>query len=360
MQSKALKGICLLLILVLAVGMLSSCEINADGSLSQSADAPEPVRAELKTDLHDARFTFTYGELREILSADLLATLFADYEDKTDDVTIELNYNDIKTRYSDTEYFEGIMALLSDEEKASLSANSEETLAYYNQLVNALKTQKPATVYSENFWVHDDTIQFTDAAGNVQKEDSTISKAARLYKDFVMKGVSEILPNNVTTEQGESLDEILYLKGSSLVSQLTLSDIDEIYTSVTPTTETNSAGEAVPTELTRTIEIHLKDTDEAVRHAITFREPSEVLAKLNRTENSFTVSEYSFVPNGCVITAVFNAATDELVSLNYNKNLTVTAEVTGEGSLAPLGTQTVQFDCGSNMDYQFGRESEAE
>lgn len=357
MRNKALKAFCLLLIAVLAVSMLSSCQINADGSLSQSTDAPEPVRVTVKTDLHDAMFTFTYGELREVLSADLLATLFTDYENKTDDVTIDLNYNDIKTRYAGTEYFEKILELLSDEERASLQANSAEVLAYYNQIVNAVKAQKPATDYSENFWVEDKTIQFTDASGNTADENSTISKAARLYKDVVMNGVSEILPKG-TTEQGESLEDILYLKGSSLVSQLALADIDEIYTSVTAATESNSAGEAVPTELTRTIEIHLKDTDEAVRRAISFRDPADVLAKLNRAENSFTVSEYSFVPNGCVITAVFDAVTDQLVSLTYNKNLTVTATVAGEGSLASLGTQTVQFNCGSNMDYHFGWESD--
>ncbi len=358
MRNKVLKIVCLMLIAVLAVGTLSSCEINADGSLGQSTDAPEPVRAELKTDLQDAMFTFTYGELREVLSADLLATLFTDYENKTDDVTIDLNYNDIKARYSGTEYFDKVMGLLSDAEKAALQANSEETLAYYNRLVNAVKAQKPATEYSENFWVEDKTIEFTDEAGNVQEEDSTIAKAARLYKDVVLKGLSESLPKG-TTKQGADLDAILYLKGSAVVSQITMADIDEIYTSVTPTTETNSAGEAVPTELTRTIEIHLKDTDAAVRRAISFREPADVLAKLNRTENSFTISDYSFVPDDCVITATFNAATDELISLSYDKHLLVTASVAGEGSLASLGTQTVQFACGSNMYYHFGWESEA-
>ena len=35
------------------------------------------------------------------------------------------------------------------------------------------------------------------------------------------------------------------------------------------------------------------------------------------------------------------------------------AGVTGEGSLADYGTQTLTFECGSNMYYQFGWESEA-
>ena len=358
MRNKFFKGICLLLTAALALCALSSCQIIADGSLSQSSDAPDPVAVSLKTDLHDAKFSFTYGELSDVLNDELLAALFTDYAEKTDETTIDLNYNDIKVRYAGTEYFDAVMGLLSDEEKAAFQANPEKILAYYTDIVNAIKTQKPATVYSENFWVDNDTIQFTDANGNVADKDSKLAKAARLYKDFVVNGVSEQLPNGVTTKKGESLNDVLYLKGSDVVSQLTLADIDAIYTSVTPTNETNSAGEAVPVELTRTIEIHLKDDDASVRRAISFRDPADVLSKLNRSENSFTVDSYSFVPNGCVITAVFNAVTDELVSLSYDKNLTVTASVTGEGSLENLGKQTAQFNCGSNMFYQFGWESE--
>lgn len=357
MRNKVFKGICLLLVAVLALCALSSCQINADGSLGQGSDEPDPVAVSLKTDLHDASFTFTYGELGDVLSDELLAALFTDYENKTDDTTIELNYNDIKIRYAGTDYFDAVMGLLSEEEKASLQANPADTLAYYNRIVNALKEQKPATEYSENFWVVNDTIQFTDAEGNVADKNSAIAKAARLYKDFVMNGVSSELPSGAV-EQGQSLNDVLYLKGSDVVSQLTVEDIDTIYTSVTPTNETNSAGEAVPVELTRTVEIHLKDDDASVRRAISFRDPAGVLEKLNRKENSFNISSYSFAPNGCVITAVFNAVTDELVSLSYDKNLTVTASVTGEGSLEKLGTQTVQFDCGSNMYYHFGWESE--
>lgn len=113
------------------------------------------------------------------------------------------------------------------------------------------------------------------------------------------------------------------------------------------------------TELTRTIEIHLKNTPAAIDQAITFRHPNEVLEKINRAENSFTVSGYSLVPHDCVITATFNAATDELLTLSYDKNMTITATVTGEGSLGIYGTQKLTFESGSNMYYQFGWDSEA-
>lgn len=357
MQKKSFKLICVLLALMMTALVLTSCD------LSTEPETPEPVAVTLKTDLHDAMFTFTYGELESVLPTELLSTLFEDYEEKDENTTVELNYNDLEVRYAgndDAELFGKVLALLSDAERAQLEGNRTEALAYYTRIANAIKTQKPATVYSENFWVSDSTITFTDAEGNQADSHSPIAKAARLYKDMIASGISGALPSGVQTNAGTDLNDILYLKGSDTVSALTLDDIDAIYTSVTPTTENNSEEQPVVTELTRTVKIYLKNDPASIEKAITFRNPTDVLAKINRAENSFTVSQYTLVPHDCVITATFNAATDELLSLSYDKNMTVTATVTGEGSLASYGTQTLTFDCGSNMYYQFGWESEAE
>lgn len=356
MQKKSLKLICVLVSLVLAALALTSCDFSV------GEQQPEPIAVTRKTDLHDAMFTFTYGELETVLPTELLSTLFEAYEEKDENTTIELNYNDLKARYAgndDKELFSKVLALLSPEEQAQLKGNREEVLEYYTRIVNALKAQKPATVYSENFWVQDDTITLTDTLGNKSDKNTPLAKAVRLYKDMISDGISDALPNNVNLPAGTDLTDILYLKGSETVSALTLDDIDAIYASVTPATENNSADEPVVTELTRTIEIHLKNNAAAMDGAITFRHPNEVLEKINRAENSFTVSSYTLVPHDCVITATFNAATDELLSLSYDKNMTVTATVTGEGSLGVYGTQTLTFESGSNMYYQFGWDSEA-
>lgn len=361
MQTKAMKTVCVLLAVLFAMAALTSCDFNLD-SLTKQNEGPEPVAVTLKTDLKDAMFTFTYGELKEVLPADLLANLFEDFEEKDDSTEIQLNYNDIKARYSgnkDENLFANVLALLDDSERAALQANRSEVLDYYTRIANTIKTQKPQTEYKEDFWVADDTIAFTDANGTKADANSAIAKSARLYKDFIMEGLKEALPHG-TTETNAALDDILYLKGSSAVSALTLADIDALYSSVTASTEKNSAGETVVTELTRTVEIHLKNDEAAIRNAYTFRKPAEVLKTLNRPENSFTVQTLDFVPFDCVITAVFNAATDELISLSYDKNIQVTASLTGEGSLAPLGTQTLNFNCGGNMYYRFGWESETE
>ena len=359
MHTKISKLICVVAALALLTVSLTSCDFSLESFFNQD-NGPEPVAVSLKTDLKDAKFTFTYGQLKEVLPTDLLATLFENYDEKTDDVTIELNYNDLKSRYSgDEELFQKVLGLLTESDREALAANQAEVLAYYNQIANQIK--QPATVYSENFWVDDGTIQFTKD-GVVSESDSTIAKAAKLFKDFAMQGVEKALPNteNNKTNEGDDLTDILYLKGTDKVSELTMDDIDVLYSSVTPTTELNSKEEPVVTALTRTVEIHLKADKASVEKAITFRDKTDILSKINQPQNSFTVDNYDFTCEGCVITATFNAVTDELLSLSYDKNMQVTASVTGEGSLESLGNQTLQFNCGSNMFYQFGWESEAE
>ncbi len=349
MQVRLLKIGCVLTALLLCIGMFAGCSIGAQEEES------EPVAVTLKTDLHDASFEFTYGELREILDAESLSNLFESYENKTDDVTITLTYNDIRARYgSNEEVFNAVMALLTDEERAQLSANRTEVLRYYTEIANAIKAQQPETIRSESFWVEDDTIAFTAADGTVQDDSSTISKAARLYKDMMMNGLSEALPNNETLKAGTDLTDALYLQGTDAITALTDADLEAVYSSVNETTENDSNGNPVVTELTRTVELHVIPEEASILRAVDIRDEQTVLDLLNREENSFTVDGYTLSFTGLTITAIFDADTDELLSISYDKTMHVTATVTGTGTLAPLGTQTLDFDCGANTYYQFG------
>ena len=74
MQKKGFKLICVLVSLLLVALVLTSCDV------STGEETPEPVAVTLKTDLHDAMFTFTYGELETVLPTELLSTLFEEYE----------------------------------------------------------------------------------------------------------------------------------------------------------------------------------------------------------------------------------------------------------------------------------------
>lgn len=350
MRKRVWKIGCLLLALLVCAAAFTGCELN----LSANA-GPEPVAVALKTDLHDARFTFTYGELRDIIDAETLSNLFEDYENKTDDVTVELGYYDIRARFGgDQATFDAVMALLSDEDLAALNGNRTEVLAYYTELANAIKALKMETIRSESFWVDDGTITFTDEAGNTQDDGSPISKAARLFKDMSMQGISSVLPENETIAAGTDLTDLLYLYGSDDLTALTDADLLAAYSTVNETTEKDSQENDVITELTRTIELQVRPETESVLRAINVRDEAAVLEKLNRPENSFTINGYDMQFTSLTITATFDAATDELLTLSYDRTMHITATVTGEGTLAPLGTQTVDFDCGANTYYQFG------
>lgn len=144
----------------------------------------------MKTDLHDAEFTFTYAQLKPVFSPDKisdLTALFENTDDINDDSTVQLNYNDIRSRYYDNnrDIFDGIMNLLSDSEKALLYDNSEAVLNYFNENFNRVKTERPQTEPKEDFWIDNDTVKISG------EESKTLKNAFKLYKDFVQKGLKD-------------------------------------------------------------------------------------------------------------------------------------------------------------------------
>ena len=72
------------------------------------------------------------------------------------------------------------------------------------------------------------------------------------------------------------------------------------------------------TELTRTVELHVIPEEASILRAVDIRDEQTVLDLLNREENSFTVDGYTLSFTGLTITAIFDADTDELLSLSYD------------------------------------------
>lgn len=352
-MKKFTKVLCILMTLTLLTGLFASCD------LSPSADAEEPVAVSLKTDLRDAMFTFTYGELKTVFGTnnrDKLAKLFEDYDELEDNVTIDLNYNDIFSRYnSDPDLFNGILNLLSAEEKAKLSANSNEVLAYYVNAIQRAKDDRPIAEYRESFWTDDDSIRFTQ---NGTESDKKLKNAATLLKEMMLKKIGDRLLNG-STEAGEDLTDIVYLHGSDRACLLTPEDVVSVISSVTPVYKTASDDTKVVTELTRTVTIILKDADASVEKAFSKLDKAVILEEMKKSEEYFSVTDFDVQYNACKIVAVFNAATDNLIEVTYEKNMIVDAPVTGVGTLAPLGTQALTFQCTNSMYYKFGWENEA-
>ena len=357
-----------ILTLIMVVTAFSSC------SNPFKSEAVIPDEVTLKTDLKDPSYTFTYGELKTVIPLDKLAPLFENYEEKNADSEITLSYNEIVTRFSpdvmkdNGETLEGIWSLATDEELKATMANKNEVIDYFNKLVNDLKKNKPAkTEYGEDFWTDDssDSITFTKDGKEIDKgsaEYKALKSAAIVYKKYVVDGAYGWLFGHTKDENGDteniaegndSLDDILYLWGEKDVSRLTYDDIKSAVSSVKPETKTVDKKEYV-TGLTRTIVITLNADESAVMKAFSMHDKKPVLEELKKSDDYFTVEDYDVTFGECVITAVFDAATDEIQTLTYQMNMTVNTEITGVNDFESLGAVGLQFNCTDQMYYHFG------
>ena len=80
------KNVIRIIAVVLAITMLA---VSFAGCSTKEVN--RPVAVETKTDLQDVYFEFTYGELKEILPGDKLATLYENFNKKTDDRVVKLS-----------------------------------------------------------------------------------------------------------------------------------------------------------------------------------------------------------------------------------------------------------------------------
>lgn len=381
MKKNVMRIISLVLVVVIMATAFAGCG---------TSEVVRPTAVEVKTDLQDVYFEFTYGELKEVLPADKLATLFENTNSKTDDKTVELSYYELVSKYGSEDYFEGILALISDEEWAQFTGNQQEVLDYFNKMINDIKTTGVARVsYYENFWInHGDGVVFKDTDGNVLDGQDELKAAFRLYADMALKNIGKYLMNIsneekyqateddelVATDFNEDLTNIIYPLGEKTASTLTLSDLytDEetntypIYTSVVPTLvhdldeKGNNAEDEegeyifVPSELYRTICIMVKPEEASVKKAFTVREQDAILEQFDVAKNYMTVNSFEIAFTPCKIMAGINAVNDQMTYATYEKNMVITANVTFTGALAEYGTVVVEFPCTSSLTYNFG------
>jgi len=368
MKKNLLRAVCILTVISLVSVLFASC----DNPFSSKDPIPEEVK--LKTDLRDASFTFTYGELKKVIPLDALASLFENYEEKNPDTEITLSHNEIVTRFSadamkdDGKALEGVWSLAEKDELDALTANKNDVIDYFNEHANALKKEKPRTEFDEAFWTDDssDTINISKNGAELDKDSDeykSIRGGAIIYKNYLLEGAqSKMLGHTkgengedfTATKKGQSLDDYLYLQGESTVSKLTYDDVTEAISSLKPEITTVN-GEDYITGYTRTIVLKLKPERESVLKAFSLHNKKAVLDEMKKSDDYFKVEDYDLSFGECVITAVINGVTDEVVSLTYQKNMTVNASFTGANNFASLGKIDMTFNCTNQIYYHFDR-----
>ena len=387
MKKNAMRILSIVMVVALMVATFAGCG---------ASEVTRPTAVEVKTDLQDVYFEFTYGELKEVLPGDKLAILFENTNTKTDDKTVKLSYYELISKFGSEEYFKDILALVSDSEWAQFTGSQQDVLDYFNGKINEIKTTGVARVsYSESFWInHGDGVVFKDVDGNELEGQSELKAAFRLYADMALKDIGKYLMNIsneekyqvkegdeekiVATAFNEDLTNIIYPLGQKNASALALSDLytetDKetgivtypIYTSIVPTLvhdldeKGNNAEDEdgeyifVPSELYRTICIMVKPEEASVTKAFSIREKEGILEQFKVAESYMKVNSFDIAFTPCKIMAGFNAVNDQMTYATYEKNMVITANVTFTGALAEYGTVVIEFPCTSSLTYNFG------
>lgn len=395
MKKNVMRILSLAMVVVLMVATFAGCG---------SSEINRPEAVSVKTDLKDVSFTFTYGELKDVLPGDQLATLYENTNKKTDDKEVKLSYYELVSKFGDKDYFADVIALISDEEMSAFTANQQGVLDYFNEKINEIKTTGVARVsYYENFWInHGDGVKFMNENGELLDGQDELKAAFRLYADMALQDIGKYLMNIsneekyqvkegdedelVATDFNEDLTNIIYPLGEKQASTLTLADLytdtnaetgivtQPVYTSLVYTyvhdldEEGNNAeykegaleGEYifVPSEIYRTINIAVKPDVTSVKKAFTVREKDGILEQFKVAENYLKVNSFEIAFNPCKISAGFNAVNDQMTYATYEKNMVITANVTFAGALEKYGTVVVEFPCTSSLTYNFGWEVE--
>lgn len=217
----------------------------------------------------------------------------------------------------------------------ALAANTATIFDYFNLHVNEIKGVKAKVEMSEDKSIG----KSKDAEGNdiAMSENDYVNAAINTLDSYMLHNES------ATAEYGDDLVAFMPVKGAEYVSALTLEDVE--------------SATCVDDGMFRTITLTLKSPalPATIEKAYDLGNVDEVMEEFKKAEKYLTVAQPTLTYNDCQILIQANIETDEVTSIEYVKVIDVKTEVTGEGSLADMGTVPVQFRYRNAIKYTIDR-----
>lgn len=217
----------------------------------------------------------------------------------------------------------------------ALAANTATIFEYFNLHINEVKGATAKVEMSQSKSIG----KAKDAEGNdiAMSENSYLNAAINSLDSYMLHN------DGATLEYGEDLAAFIPVKGESYVSSLTLEDIE--------------SATCVDNELIRTITVNLKSPTlpATLEKAYDMGNVEDVLTEFKKAENYMTVAEPTLEYKDCQIIITAHVETDEVLSIEYVKNIDVNTEVTGTGTLADMGTVPVTLRYRNAVKYSIDR-----
>lgn len=216
-----------------------------------------------------------------------------------------------------------------------LKANTATIFEYFDLHINEVKNATANVKMSQKKSIG----KAKDAEGN------DIAMSDNEYINSAIKTLDSYMLHNDGAElaYGEDLTAFMPVKGANYVSALTLDDIE--------------SATCVDEGTQRTITLTLKSPSlpETIEKAYDMGNVDEVMTEFQKAEKYLTVEKPTLEYKDCQIIIVSNIETDEVHTIKYVKNIDVKTDVTGQGSLADMGTVDVTFRYSNTVEYSIDR-----
>lgn len=222
--------------------------------------------------------------------------------------------------------------------KSPVPTTVEEIVARFNEAVAGAKSGNPGISYS---------IKQSAKMSGDQKD-----KCDNEYIKAAFKTLEDAITEENFSEEtayGESTKDIFPTRGSDVAPVLTVADVRSAYVAENKDDGTGASYKIV-------IKLYAENDPEngddgAYGKLYNIMKDEEILSNFDVVSSVVSVESYSTQYGIGTITATLKKDTDQLTDLSLSRDVVVTAEVTGVGTLSDLGTVPLEFNYSATENY---------
>ncbi len=200
----------------------------------------------------------------------------------------------------------------------------------FNEVMATAKNSKAAIKYN-----------LDQDAGDCDCENEYIDAAFKTLADKITD------PNfEITTKYGEATTDVFPLMGSDEAGSLSWTDVKSAVIT------DNESDKTYKIVLKINPETNPEQESSIYGKLYKIEKDADILKNFDVVKDIMTVEEYNATYGTGTITVEIDKATDHILKLWLNRNVAVETEVTGQGTLASVGTVPLKFNYNSTAYYE--------
>lgn len=241
-------------------------------------------------------------------------------------IVVSMTFTLSSCELSDDEFVHTTETVQHTEGRTELKKSNEEVLAYFNTLVNSVKTKTPAVSYKQELKVDDKSLTVTKPGGQEDKNLKSFADSLPGLKSLIL---TDIQKKSGSVAYGNENNEVFFVKGESWSSALTTEDISSAVM--------NEVGDKY--YITITFDDIPEESRATLAKAFELRDKATLLnsPELAKISEYLEVKDYAAMYKGSVISATVDRLTDTLLSVAYSKTSDVKVSAKGLNTLEKHG-----------------------